>query len=315
MINNFFKYFINIIDRLKSNYFYKKHDFYVNKTVSLLSENCKHTSLNSSEGHDFHDLDPFIEVGILVNLKPNVKGIELSCHLEEFRKISDSLVRVVFEDSIGKRSEILYNNNSYVSVNVFVTLANRSGPIDSEQWDKIVSISRKLANSFNATITVPDKQIVINKAKNLDHLCASLDAHIKFRILANHYFSKEELTEIICDFGFNKFNDVYILRSDNIKVYLSDDSAHLNSKSNNKCELSIIMDIPCSVQDKNILNVFFDLSNSIAKKLDAKLVDSNGFILNNDSKEIISSQLNRLFKKLDDSGFTSGNYRSRRVFK
>lgn len=313
MSDNFLKYLIRITGKIKSIISYNKPQLYLDKTTSLSSKNCKPNKLSSD--HENHDFDPFIEVEILVNFKPSVKGADLSCHIEDFKNIGNHFVRIIFEDSIGKRSDILHDNDCYVSANIFVTLANRSGPIDSEKWHKIVSISRKLANNFNAMIIVPDKQIVIDKAKNLDNLCASLDAHIKFGILIDRYFSVEELTEIICSFGFDKFNEIYILRSDNIKVYLSNDTLYLNNKNNNLCNLSIVMDIPCSVQDENILNVFFDLSSNIAKKLEAKLVDSNGFVLNNDSKEIISFQLNRLFKRLDDSGFKSGSYRSKRVFK
>ncbi|AGF48472.1 hypothetical protein CONE_0735 [Candidatus Kinetoplastibacterium oncopeltii TCC290E] len=315
MRNNFLKYIINIIGKIKSIIFYIKSRLYADKTSSLSSKNCKFNTLNISGDHDFHDLDPFIEVMILVNFKPSVQGTELSYHLEDFKNIGSNFIRIIFEDSVGKRSEVLHDNNNYVSASVFVTLANRSGPIDSEQWHKIVSISRKLANDFNAMIIVPDKQIVIDKAKNLDILCASLDAQIKFGILTDSFFSKEELTEIICNFDFYKSNDKYILKSDRIRIYLSDDALYSNGKNNDCCRLSIVMDVPCSIQDENILDIFFDLSNKIAIKLNAKLIDINGFILNHDSKELISNQLKRIFKRLDDCGFKSGSYRSKRVFK
>ncbi|AFZ83787.1 barrier septum formation protein [Candidatus Kinetoplastibacterium blastocrithidii TCC012E] len=304
MSNNFFKYILNIIEKIKSSFFYNKVSLLLEKNDSSSLENYKY---NNCIDYDFHDFDSLIEVDILVNLKPSVKGIDLSCHLKEFKNISDSFIRIMLENNFGKKSEILDENDYYVSIHIFVLLASRDGPIDSEQWHKIVSISRKLANNFNAMIVVPDKQIVINKAKKLDNLCAFLDAQIKFKIVTDHCFSREKLSEIISSIGFNKFHDIYILKSDRIKVYLKEDD--------NLCNLDIIMDIPCSIQDENTLNAFFDLSSKIAKELNAKLVDDNGLILNDDSIELISRQLNKLFKRLDECGFTSGSYRARRVFK
>ena len=127
-------------------------------------------------------IDPNIDCVVAFRFSLPISGAEIiECVQKLYQK---DYLRIVFEglkdvpsvaESVHSSWELLQFNNVYRELQAGLQLANRRGPIGSEQISEFLGLVQNLSQELYSEIDIPPLKDILNDAKDLDQFAIQCD--------------------------------------------------------------------------------------------------------------------------------------------
>jgi hypothetical protein len=261
--------------------------------------------------------DPSVEVVIDMTFQGPIQGQDLVQMVAPMRSAGRKPVRIFAQDTDGQLSTHIRHDTQYVSLQLAVLLANRTGALSAIEWSQIWNRAQSLADQLECTIEGPDQQTVLAAASKLDNVCAALDTQVGLTLLLGASKPVTEVTHVACNMGFIPANGSLSWLGDHGMVCFNLTRADLQSFDAGMAgvdRLSLLLDVPCSPADARAFSRMVEVGVELAKRMGAELVDDQNRPLQPGSEGQIDERLQTIYAQLDALGLTASSPRARRVF-
>ena len=266
---------------------------------------------------DQQEPDPACEVVIDVRFGGPVRGADLLAALSGYHKAGRKPVRVFAETDTQHHHARIHPEESYVSVQLAVLLANRSGPLTAIEWSQAWTRAEDLSERFEGTMEGPDQQVVLEQAAKLDDACAALDTQVGLTLTMPEPQPMVQIIGTAQSLAFVADGIRLAWLSEQNQVcftLLRADGAAMETGMGAADHLYLLLDVPCSPADPRAFGRMVDVGRQLAARLEADLVDDHGKPLAEGAEATIDERLQVLFQQLDQAGLTAGGERALRVF-
>ncbi|MEI2417221.1 cell division protein ZipA C-terminal FtsZ-binding domain-containing protein [Orrella sp. JC864] len=267
---------------------------------------------------DPEEADASSEVVIDLAFPAPVPAAELMAALQSMRHAGRKPVRVFAETDQGRHRARLRPGEHYVSMQIAVLLANRSGPLSAIEWSQAWARAQDLAERFEATIEGPEQQAVLERAAKLDDTCAALDTQVGLTLMLGAARPLAHVLRAAQEIGFVPQGQRLAWLSDEglARFTLSRaDGQPLGEDGQGSVErMSLLLDVPCSPPDPQPFGRMVKVGRELAARLDAELVDDQGRPLQDGAEAGIDERLQVLYTQLEQAGLPAASARALRVF-
>ncbi len=261
---------------------------------------------------DSPEVDPACEAVIDIVLAHPVPGEALAEAVQSISRVGKKPVRVFAErEGGGHRTQVLADE-AYVSLQLAVVLANRSGPLTAIEWSNLWTLAQNLAERFEGQIEAPDQDVVLKKAADLDACCAAMDAQVGLILQLAQPRAVPAITEAASGVGFVQSRGQWAWMAENGLprfVLLVDQQA-----GEPPHRVDLLLDVPNSIPDDQAFSRMVAVGRDLAQRLDAHVLDDQGRTFQDGSVPAIDRQISALYDQLDQAGFLAGTERTARVF-
>ncbi|HEY9279332.1 MAG TPA: cell division protein ZipA C-terminal FtsZ-binding domain-containing protein [Eoetvoesiella sp.] len=266
---------------------------------------------------DTAEVDPACEVVIDISFAQPVPSQQLYAGIQSIHQVGTKPVRIFAEREGGGHRARLRENESYTSMQLAVLLANRSGPLTDIEWSHLWTTAQGLAERFEGSVEGPEQADVLERAKELDKLCAGLDAQVGLALRLSGTLPVADVTHVVKESGFLSYGRqlAWMAESGVPRFTLLFDGIHAGDvQSAGVDRIDLLLDLPNSPADEQAFSRMASVGRDLAGRLNAILVDDQGRAMSEGADHTIDAQLVDLYAKLDDAGFPAGTERTVRVF-
>ncbi|WP_322996782.1 cell division protein ZipA C-terminal FtsZ-binding domain-containing protein [Castellaniella sp.] len=261
---------------------------------------------------DTADIDAACEAVIDIALAHPVPGAALAEALQDVAQVGKKPVRVFAQCEGGGYGAQVQPDESYVSVQLAVVMANRSGPLTAIEWSKLWNQAQNLAERFEGQIEAPEQSVVLSQAADLDARCAAMDAQVGLILQLASPRSVAAITQAAAEVGFVQTSKGWAWMAENGLprfVLLLDAAAREDTH-----RVDLLLDVPNSIPDDQAFSRMVAVGRDLAGRLDAHVLDDQGRTFQDSSAPPIDRQISALYDQLDKSGFLAGTERTARIF-
>ena len=266
---------------------------------------------------DQEEADHSSEVVIEISFQGPLTGVDLLPLVQPLRTAGRKIVRIFAQDAAGQLSLRIEPDEHYVSVQLAVLLANRSGPLSAIEWSQIWNRAHSLADQLECTIEGPDQQTVLEMASRLDDLCAGLDMQVGLTLLLGSTRPVQDVTSAARNMGFVPMDGRLAWLGDHGMVCFTlsrADAAAFDAGMAGVDRLSLLLDVPSSPAETRAFGRMVDVGIELGQRIGAELVDDQGRPLQAGADVAIDERLQLLCKQLEAMGLEAASPRARRVF-
>ena len=263
------------------------------------------------------EIDPSSEAVIDVQFPQPVEGEQLIELLRAYLRVETKPVRLFASTINGEHHAYPNAGDSYVSMQLAVILANRQGPLTEIEWSRLWMAAQNLAQQLDGSVDGPDQAEVMERAQQLDQLCANLDAQVGISLQLREPIATNTVRQVVVSAGFMEYGkQLAWLASSGLPRFtlLFNGKPALNLQSANVDRLDLLLDLPNSPKDEQAFSRMASVGRDLALRLDADLIDDQGQVLTDHYDQDIDQQLYQLYKQLEQAGFKAGETRTQRVF-
>lgn len=263
------------------------------------------------------DIDPTVEAVIDVQFAQAVGGAELTELLRTYLRVETKPVRLFAANAANELHAYPHEEESYVSMQLAVLLANRSGPITEIEWSRLWMAAQNLANQLDGSVDGPDQETVIERAQQLDKACANLDAQVGLSLQLREPTKTQTVQQVVVSAGFMEYGQQLAwLASSGLPRFtlLFNGKPALSFQAATIERLDLLLDLPNSPKDEQAFSRMASVGRDLALRLDAELIDDQGQVLTDHYDDEIDQQLYQMYEQLERSGFKAGETRTQRVF-
>ena len=272
---------------------------------------------DAAEVDDMEEPDPSCEVVIELSFANPVSGEQMLAAFQSLRSAGRKPLRIFFQDVEGHSSRRILPGSQYVSSQVAVLLANRSGALTDIEWSQVWNKIQSIADHLEATVEGPDLQTVLDMAARLDDTCAALDTQVGLTLLLTAMRPVGEITAIAKAIGFVPDQGRFLWLGDHglpCFTLSRADAESFDAGMASVDRLALLLDVPCCPADDHAFSRMVEVGAELARRLGAELVDDSGRPMQPGSEVVIDERLQALFGQLESAGLRAGSLRARRVF-
>ncbi|HWK70703.1 MAG TPA: cell division protein ZipA C-terminal FtsZ-binding domain-containing protein [Burkholderiaceae bacterium] len=266
---------------------------------------------------DTAEVDPSTEVVIDIGFAQAVPTDQLHQAIQSLHKAGSKPVRIFAEREGGGHRARLRPGEAYVSMQLAVLLANRSGPLTEIEWSQLWGMAQDLAERFDGAIEAPEQDEVMQRARELDGHCAGLDAQVALVLRLPGTAPVADMTRVLQEAGFLAYGRQLAWMSDTGTprfTALFDGVPPQDVQSAGVDRVDLLLDLPNSPADEQAFSRMASVGRDLAKRLKAELLDDQGRPVHEGADHTIDKQLLDLYKRLAQAGFEAGAERTVRVF-
>ncbi len=270
---------------------------------------------DAADGGD--EPDPSCEVVIELSFANPISGEQLLTAFQSLRSAGRKPLRIFAQDADGHCSRRISPAAQYVSVQVAVLLANRSGALTDIEWSQVWNKVQSIADHLEATVEGPDLQTALDMAAKLDDTCAALDTQVGLTLLLNSMRPVGEITAAATAIGFVADQGRFLWLGDHglpCFTLSRADAESFDAGMASVDRLALLLDVPCCPADDRAFSRMVEVGSELARRLGAELVDDSGRPMQPGSEAMIDERLQALFGQLESAGLRAGSLRARRVF-
>lgn len=288
----------------------------------LSAANADASALNGGAEHpeaaaDEHGPDPSTEIVIEITFQGPMLGEDLLPLLQPLRSAGRKPARIFAQDVEGQLDLHVRPDGQYMSIQLAVLLANRSGALSAIEWSQIWNRAQSLADQLEASIEGPDQQHVLDAASRLDDTCAALDTQVGLTLLLGSMRPVSEVTGAARTMGFVPFSGGLVWLGDYGLVCFTlsrADNESFDAGMASVDRLSLLLDVPCSPVDTRAFGKMAEVGFELARRIGGELVDDQLRPLQPGADVAIDEKLKTLYAQLEAAGFAAGSPRARCVF-
>ena len=263
------------------------------------------------------EVDPTTEVVIDISFAHPVPSDQLHAATHAIKRVGSKPVRLFAERDGGGHRARLRSDEDYVSMQLAVLLANRSGPLSEIEWSELWAIAQGIAERFDGSLEGPEQNEVVERARQLDASCAELDGMVGLALQLPGALTVGEVGRVLEDAGF--------LRHGHQLAWMSEQgiprfTALFNGRLPGEVQsagvdrVELVLDLPNSPDDDQAFSRMAGVGRHLAASLDAQLLDDQGRPVADGMDQAIDRQLHERYGQLAEAGFVAGDPRTARLF-
>ncbi|MER1966155.1 cell division protein ZipA C-terminal FtsZ-binding domain-containing protein [Castellaniella sp. GW247-6E4] len=265
---------------------------------------------------DAAEADETCEAVIDIAFGHPVPGETLAGALQSVARVGRKPVRIFAETDSGGHRARLREGESYVSMQLAVVLANRSGPLTDIEWSHLWTLAQNLAERFDGVIEAPEQEAALARAQALDARCAEMDAQVGLILQLSQARSRQAIVEMATGVGFLPHGERWAWMAENglprFVMQFEEGASEAVEQAHHRVDL--VLDVPNSVPDDEAFSRMMAVGRDLAARLGASLLDDQGRTLSDSAAPAIDRQISGLYDQLDKAGFLAGTERAARVF-
>ena len=254
-------------------------------------------------------LDVMLELRC-VHAFDGVAALEARAQLD--RLVLPLPVHLAVWDSKAGRWSLPDRFGFYSEMLIAVQLATRRHSLSEIDASRFIAAVQQVAVTIDADFDPPDVARLVQQAASLDALCARFDVQITLTLEAlGEPWSHASLDAAAIEAGLSGVERERWERVDaEYPIALSMSSA----ASFPTQRASLALDVPRSSASPSPLSILFDVAHRLAARLNARVVDDNGRIVESAAQSAIESELERLAADMRSAGVEPGSTRAHRLF-
>lgn len=280
-----------------------------------IADSLSDTESDTQDEHD--EVDESCEAVIDIAFATPVLGRELAQVLHDHLRADAKPLRFFAITEDGMHRTQLNAEEKYSSMQLAVLLANRSGPITAIEWSRLWSAAQSVAQHFDAMVEGPEQNDVVQRAQQLDALCAELDAQVGLSLKLAGPISFKQVMAIVSEVGFLDYGrqTAWLAESGIPRFSVLFDGLLADEVQSASVErIDLLLDLPNSPADEQAFSRMACVGRDLALRLDAELLDDQGRPLPEGADQAIDEQLSTMYEQLAMAGFIAGEPRTARVF-
>ncbi len=274
-------------------------------------------------------LDPTIDAIISLHFPLRVGGNEILTALQKWPHLNFKYVLegLSFNDDgdVAKDWSPINEKSSsfrdYSEIQFGVQLANRRGPILSNDLSFFYVLLQQLAQDLDAEIDLPPSQDVLLSASQLDQFGMKCDVQLGFSLLIEsgtvnlfdlqNYLLNKNFVLSRDGNHFNFLEQEYLL----FKVQVPNIN-FLRADLQNSAFIAVTfsIDVPLVKKELQPLNRMFVIANKLAEEINGKLIDDNGNTLSSESVDQMYSYLEPIYSSMEEMQILPGSFLASRLF-
>lgn len=271
----------------------------------------------ADEADDPAEVDPATEVVIDIGFAQPVPSDQLHAATHALRRVGNKPVRLFAEREGGGHRARLRANEHYVSMQLAVLLANRSGPLTEIEWSELWTLAQGIAERFDGSLEGPEQHEVVERAAQLDGVCAGLDAMVGLALQLPGALAVSDVSRVLEDAGFLRHGRQLAWMSEQgIPRFTALFNGQLpgDVQSAGVDRIELVLDLPNSPADDQAFSRMASVGRHLAANLDAQLLDDQGRLVAEGADQAIDRQLHERYRQLGAAGFPAGEARTARLF-
>src|SRR5690554_591926 len=271
----------------------------------------------ADQADDIEEVDAATEMVIDISFAQPVPSDLLHAATHTVRRVGSKPVRMFAERDGGGHRARLRAGESYVSMQLAVLLANRSGALTEIEWSELWSIAQGIAERFDGALEGPEQNEVVQLAERLDAVCAELDAMVGLALQLPGALAVNEVSRTLEEAGFLKHGQRLAWMSEQgiprfTALFNGRLPGEVQSAGVDRVEL--VLDLPNSPADDQAFSRMASVGRHLAANLDAELLDDQGRPVGDGMDQAIDQQLHERYRQLEEAGFVAGELRTSRLF-
>ena len=200
----------------------------------------------------------------------------------------------------------------YSEMLIAVQLATRRHSLSEIDASRFIATVQQIAVSIDADFDPPDVGRLVQQAAALDTMCARFDVQITLTLEAlAEQWSHANVDAAAIEAGLSGVERERWERVDAERpIALSMTSAAAFPTQ----RLTLALDVPRSSAEPSPLSILFDVAHQLAARLNARVVDDNGRIVESTARSLIEVELEKLAGDMRAAGIEPGSVRARRLY-
>ncbi|MBV6271333.1 hypothetical protein KVP09_00170 [Alcaligenaceae bacterium CGII-47] len=262
------------------------------------------------------EADPACEAVIDIAFGQAVSAASLHEAIQLVSSVGKKPVRIIAEREGGGHHETLHEGEQYLSLQLVVVIANRSGALTAIEWSHLWTFAQNLAERFDGVIEAPDQEIVLAQAQDLDTRCAEMDAQVGLILQLASPRAHDDVIEAASAVGFlpHARHMAWMAENGLPRFVMQFEQPVDAEEGEGVLRVDLVLDVPNSVPDDQAFSRMMAVGQDLAARLDAHLLDDQGRSLPDGAGQVIDKQISEMYDRLDQAGFLAGTERAARVF-
>ncbi len=265
-------------------------------------------SSDAWSGRNF-GLNALADCIVEIPLQQLVSGEQLHTLIGSSRRVGNK--PVIYEGRIVGRQDYspIVAGERYDQLRMGVLLANRHGPMNALEYSDFAQAAQRLAGHFKNHVNLPDSQVVMQLARNLDQQCAQLDAQIGLSVLTPEALAPSQLEPVAQEFGLKSLTNNRFAR-----VGPAGEVLYTLALGDDAKRLEFLLDVPRAPQAALPWEYLVECAQRMAARFGGRMVDDFDKPVTAEQLARIGEQLAQRYKSLSQAGFDAGSPLALRVF-
>lgn len=269
-------------------------------------------------------VDPLIDVIVEIDLDAPIKGEVAISATPASRRVGSKPMYFEGFNENARSWEPLNRDEMYPRLQVALQLANRTGALNEIEFSDFIRLTQSYADRIGGSFEAPEMAETVLRARELDQFAGDHDAQLRINLVSNATaWSLSYLHQQAAELGFiaGSVPGRMVLPSAQngappILTMTFDVQAVMADDPNMIPITYAILALDVSQTDKNEepFKLLYKVSASLAKVLEASVVDEQGMPLNAQAFDEIHKMLEELYDQLELRGLNAGSSAARRLF-
>ena len=200
----------------------------------------------------------------------------------------------------------------YSEMLIAVQLATRRHSLGEIDASRFIAAVQQIAVTIDADFDPPDVARLVHQAASLDAICARFDVQITLTLEAlGEPWTHATLEAAAIEAGLSGVQRERWERVDSehpLALSMTTATSFPTQR------VSLALDVPRSAAAPSPLAVLFDVAHRLAARLNARVVDDNGRVVESAAQSAIESELEKLAAEMRAAGVEPGSTRAHRLY-
>ena len=269
-------------------------------------------------------LDPLIDVLAAIELEHPVSGEAVLQHMPTTRRVGSKPYGIEGLHQADGQWEPPQPGHRYSALQAGVQLANRAGPLNEIEYSEFVVKTQALADALGGTPEFPDMLDAVARGRELDAFASEHDAQLSVTLRARHTaWSAGYVQQHAARLGFvaGVLPGRMVLPSSHsgqppVLGLQYDPQAALAADPSMTAirDVMLSLDVAQVPRSEQPYVRLREAVKHLAEVMDGQITDDNGQPLSSDAMDLIGSELETLYDKLDARELSAGSLLARRLF-
>jgi hypothetical protein len=269
-------------------------------------------------------LDPLIDVLASIELEHPVSGEAVLQHMPATRRVGSKPFAIEGLYEADGQWEPPQPGRRYSALQAGVQLANRAGPLNEIEYSEFVVKTQALADAMGGTPEFADMLDAVARGRELDAFASENDAQLSVTLRARHTaWSAGYVQQNAARLGFvaGVLPGRMVLpasaagQAPILSLHYDPQAALAADPSQTAIrELTLSLDVAQVLRSEQPYVRLRESAKRLAEVMEGLITDDNGQPLSSDAMDLIGSELETLYDKLDARELSAGSVLARRLF-
>lgn len=268
-------------------------------------------------------LDPRVDLIAVLLLAEPLQGEQVLRHAETL--LADAPKQTLWEglDESTNRWQVLSPSARYDATRVGLQLVDRRGRIGEQAFNAFCTRLQELAVTLPGELHLPSRSETLRSAEHMDRFCSEVDMQIGLNIIRpdGARLASGRVRQLAESMGclldkdgrFRKLGpggaELYSIANLDPAPFTGD-----AGQSSTTSGVTVVLDVPRAPPTEEVFVGFREASTSLAKSLDARLVDDNRQPISAAALQSIVAEIAKARERMRSEGIVPGSPLAQRLF-